>query len=139
MSTISAILREMIETRLSESASLTNGEALKIGKLAKKKAEQIRKTGGSLADKDATRLELLADAIYEAWMKGMSGEEAFEKKSNEIISNLVKSWFKINVVEKAFQNLKNDLFGLQYWRHRSKQIMTFTKTQIMIFRVLIRS
>lgn len=53
----------------------------------------------------------LGDAIYEAWMKGMSGEEAFEKKSNEIISNLVKSWFKINVVEKAFQNLKNDLFG----------------------------
>jgi hypothetical protein len=49
----------MIQQKLSESegANLTNDEALKIGKVAQKKAEQIRKKGGSLADNDASYLD----------------------------------------------------------------------------------
>jgi hypothetical protein len=51
------------------------------------------------------------DAIFEAWQKGESGAEAFKKKSNDIISSLVKSWFKVNVIENAFKGLQKDLFG----------------------------
>lgn len=94
MSTISAILREMIETRLSESASLTNGEALKIGKLAKKKAEQIRKTGGSLADKDAARLDLLADAFFSRKLSVIrnamgSGDTENREQAFEVVSAVI--------------------------------------------------
>ena len=51
------------------------------------------------------------DAIYEAWQKGESGADAFQEKANEILSNLVKTWFKTNVMEVAFKKLQTDLFG----------------------------
>ena len=51
------------------------------------------------------------DAIYEAWQRGESGADAFQEKANEILSNLVKTWFKTNVVEVAFKKLQTDLFG----------------------------
>lgn len=64
MNHISSILREMIETRLAEAAAITNGEAMKIGKLAKKEAEKVRKAGGKLAGDDAGHLENLASAAF---------------------------------------------------------------------------
>jgi hypothetical protein len=64
MNHISSILREMVEAQLNEAAALTNGEALKIGKAAKKEAEKIRKAGGKLADDDAGRMEMLASAAF---------------------------------------------------------------------------
>jgi hypothetical protein len=94
MNSISSIMREMIERRLSESTKLTAGEAQKIAKLAKKKAEQIRKIGGSLADTDATRLELLADAflsrklhVISSYMN--SGETENREQAFEVVSAVI--------------------------------------------------
>lgn len=33
------------------------------------------------------------------------------RSPNEILSDLVKSWFKVNVIENAFKGLQKDLFG----------------------------
>ena len=51
------------------------------------------------------------DALFEAWQKGESGAEAFNKTAASILQNLVKSWFKTNVIENAFKGLQKDLFG----------------------------
>ena len=51
------------------------------------------------------------DALFEAWQKGESGAEAFQETANEILSNLVKTWFKTNVIEAALTNVQTDLFG----------------------------
>ena len=51
------------------------------------------------------------DALFEAWQKGESGAEAFNKTAESILQSLVKSWFKTNVIENAFKNLQKDLFG----------------------------
>lgn len=50
------------------------------------------------------------DALFEAWQKGESGAEAFNKTAASILQNLVKSWFKTNVIENAFKGLQKDLF-----------------------------
>ena len=51
------------------------------------------------------------DALFEAWQKGESGAEAYNETAESILQNLVKSWFKTNVIENAFKNLQKDLFG----------------------------
>jgi hypothetical protein len=51
------------------------------------------------------------DALFEAWQKGESGAEAFNKTAASIMQNLVKSWFKTNIIENAFKGLQKDLFG----------------------------
>lgn len=51
------------------------------------------------------------DALFEAWQKGESGAEAFNKTAASILQSLVKSWFKTNVIEVAFKKLQKDLFG----------------------------
>ncbi len=61
---IKEVIQEMVESYLVESAKLTNGEALKIGKEAKKMAEKVRKGGGPLADNDASYLEMFASDAF---------------------------------------------------------------------------
>jgi hypothetical protein len=62
---------DSIREHLSESASLTNGEALKIGKKAKAEAEKIRKRGGPLAANDADYLDGLASDAFARDLKAM--------------------------------------------------------------------
>jgi hypothetical protein len=69
MKQISYIIREMIEARISESAAITNNEALKIGKLAKKEAENIRKVGGKLSEMDSAHLDNLAKFAFDRNVK----------------------------------------------------------------------
>lgn len=63
------LISQRINEQLNESASLTNGEALKIGKLAKKEAEKIRKRGDKLAEDDATYMELFASDAFSRNLK----------------------------------------------------------------------
>ena len=53
----------------------------------------------------------IGDALYAAWQKGESGLNAYKTAVNSIMSNLVKSWFSTNIIEKAFTTLQSDLFG----------------------------
>jgi hypothetical protein len=69
---LKSLISEMVETYLNESAALTNGEALKIGKEAKKMAEKVRKKGGSLADKDASYLEMFATYAFARNLKAIT-------------------------------------------------------------------
>lgn len=66
---LNEMIKMSIETYLEESAKLTNGEATKIGKLAKKEAEKIKKRGGPLADEDANYLEMFASDAFSRNLK----------------------------------------------------------------------
>ena len=66
------VISEMIENYLNESAKLTNGEAMKIGKLAKKEAEKIRKRGGPLAENDANYMEMFASDAFSRDLKSIT-------------------------------------------------------------------
>jgi hypothetical protein len=86
----------MIQQKLSESegANLTNDEALKIGKVAQKKAEQIRKKGGSLADNDASYLDWFADSSFSRNLKKMTrvmngGETDNREQIFKIVSDVI--------------------------------------------------
>jgi hypothetical protein len=97
MSHIKSIIQEMIESRLSEAAEgtkLTNGEALKIGKEAKKMAEKVRKGGGPLADKDASYLEMFASDAFSRNLKLISrtmngGETENREQVFQVVSKVI--------------------------------------------------
>lgn len=83
MNHIKTIIQEMIESRLSEEsekARVTNGEALKIGREAKKMAKQTRDRGQKvkdpdvqrLAEKDANYLEDFASYAFKRDLKMMN-------------------------------------------------------------------
>lgn len=97
MKRIKSMIQEMIQTRLSEStegAKLTNGEALKIGKEAKKMAAKVRKGGGPLADKDATYLEMFASDAFSRNPKLISrtmngGETENREQVFQVVSKVI--------------------------------------------------
>lgn len=87
-------INEMVELYLSESASVTNGEALKMGKEAKKMAEKVRKGGGPLADDDASYLENFASYAFKRDPKMMSkymdgGETENREQVFSVVSKVI--------------------------------------------------
>jgi hypothetical protein len=91
---LKTIISEMVDVYLNESAKLTNGESLKIGKEAKKMAEKIKKGGGSLADSDASYLENFASLAFNRDLKMMTrqmdgGETANREDVFEVVSKII--------------------------------------------------
>lgn len=97
MSHIKSMIQEMIESRLSEAtegAKLTNGEALKIGKEARKMAKKVRKDGGPLAEKDATYLENFASDAFglrlkDIWRTMNGGETENREQVFQVVSKVI--------------------------------------------------
>lgn len=71
-SALKSLVSEMVESYLEEASNLTNGEAMKIGKLAKKEAEKIRKGGGPLADQDADYMDMFASDAFSRNLRRIS-------------------------------------------------------------------
>jgi len=88
------LVSEMVENYLEESAKLTNGEATKIGKEAKKMAEKTRKKGGPLSDEDANYLEMFASDAFSRDTKRMTrtmngGETENREQVFDVVSKVI--------------------------------------------------
>ena len=53
----------------------------------------------------------LGDALYEAWMAGEDGAEAFRQKAGEIIGDVMNEILKMQILEPAMQQISDYLFG----------------------------
>lgn len=94
MSNIKLIIEQNISDYISEAAKLTNGEANKIGKLAKKEAVKIRKGSGPLSDKDADYMEMFASDVFSRNLKTItrtmnSGETENREQVFSVVSKVI--------------------------------------------------
>lgn len=53
----------------------------------------------------------LGDALFDAWKKGESGAEAFEKTAAEILGNVMNDVLKISILEPMMNDVRTALFG----------------------------